>query len=593
MECTALLHSDLAQQREDHKAGIMCGICGKVYFDSERTVTYQELQRMAGTLAHRGPDGEGVWAAGNVGLAHRRLSIIDLRAVASQPMSNEDASIWISFNGEIYNFQELRRDLEARGHMFRTNSDTEVIVHAYEEYGRACLDRLRGMFAFAIWDARVRTLFLARDRLGKKPLYYYIDRDRFLFGSEIKALLADCSVPHEPDPVALDHYLALQYIPAPLTAFRGIHKLPAAHWLELRQGRMEIGRYWKLRYTPKRHMDLREAMAEMQWRFAEAVRLRLVSDVPLGAFLSGGVDSSAVVAYMANAMDQPVRTFCVGFKEEAFDERPFARMVAKHYGTEHTELIVKAPVTDILPRLVWHYDGPLGDASAVPSYAIAALTRQYATVVLNGDGGDENFAGYDRYITDRLVRHGDCLPLSLRRTLAAGFQGLPESWRKRQPIRKLARIAALMAQTPERRYARWGGHFTPDERQCLYTDSFRETTTQADPEGLFVEIMGQSDADDCTDAALDADVNLYLADDLLVKMDRATMAHSLETRSPFLDHVFMEWVARLAPSLKLSGRETKRLLKASLRGVIPDSVLDRPGRGRRQLPGQHESAWRS
>ena len=397
----------------------MCGICGKVYFDREHTVTQQELVGMSNTLIHRGPDGEGMWIGGNVGLAHRRLAIIDLRAVAGQPMSNEDGSVWITFNGEIYNFRELRTELEARGHVFRTASDTEVIVHAYEEYGRQCLDRLRGMFAFAIWDARQRLLFLARDRVGKKPLFYYLGRDRFLFASEIKALLADPTVPAVPDPVALDHFLALQYIPAPLTAIRGVRKLPPAHWLEVRDGRLEIGRYWKLRYTPKRQVTMEDAVAELRWHFAEAVRLRLVSDVPLGAFLSGGIDSSAMVAAMAQEMGHPVQTFSVGFEEASFDERPFARQVAERYGTTHTELVVKAPVTDILPRLVWQYDEPFGDASAVPSYAIAALTSQHVTVVLNGDGGDENFAGYEWYVKDLLVQRGEVLPLWLRQWIAS------------------------------------------------------------------------------------------------------------------------------------------------------------------------------
>jgi asparagine synthase (glutamine-hydrolysing) len=557
----------------------MCGICGKVYFDSQRIVMRAELEQMSQTLEHRGPDGEGIWTAGHVGLAHRRLAIIDLRAVADQPMSNEDGSVWLTFNGEIYNFQELRVELVARGHKFRTTSDTEVIVHAYEEYGRDCLSRFRGMFAFALWDTRTRTLLLARDRIGKKPLYYYRGSDRFVFGSEIKALLADPAVPGESDPVAIDHYLALQYIPAPLTAFRGIRKLPAAHWLALHDGHVEIGQYWKLRYTPKRTISMRDAIAELQWHLAEAVRLRLVSDVPLGAFLSGGIDSSAVVTHMAQALDGPVRTFAVGFAEAAFDERPFARMVAERYGTAHTELVVEAPVADILPRLVWYYDEPLGDASAVPSYAIAALTRQHVTVVLNGDGGDENFAGYDRYITDRHLRHGDIVPLPLRRAFSTLLQRLPASVRQRQPLRKLVKIAAIMAQTPARRYARLGGHFTPEERQSLYTDAFRAAMAEADPEGVFAEVFGQSDIEDWTDTALNADVNLYLADDLLVKMDRATMAHALEARSPFLDHVLMEYVATLPPSFKLSGLQKKRILKASLRGLLPDAVLDRPKMG--------------
>jgi asparagine synthase (glutamine-hydrolysing) len=557
----------------------MCGICGKIYFDPERLVTQQEVLQMSHTLAHRGPDGEGVWANGNVGLAHRRLAIIDLRAVAAQPMSNADGSVWITFNGEIYNFRELRADLEARGYRFRTQSDTEVIIYAYEAYGRNCLERLRGMFAFAIWDARTRVLMLARDRVGKKPLFYWVGRDCLLFASEIKALLADRAVPLAPDPIAVDHFLALHYVPAPHTAFQGIYKLPAAHWLEVRHGQIETGRYWKLRYTPKQHLTEQDAMAELRWRLAEAVRLRLVSDVPLGAFLSGGIDSSAVVAYMAQEAASPVRTFAVGFEENAFDERPFARMVAERYGTEHTELVVKAPVTDILPRLVWHYDEPFGDSSAVPSYAIAALTRQYVTVVLNGDGGDENFAGYDRYFMHRMLCHGDKVPRQVWRTVAALTRRLPVAWHHHVLYKRLAKAVELLAQVPERRYVRWFGLCTPEERYHLYTAAFRATVGGSDPEALFVEVFGQSDAEEWTDAALAADVQLYLADDLLVKMDRATMAHSLEARSPFLDHSLMEFVASLPAHFKLAGRNKKYLLKAALRGVLPDVVLDRPKMG--------------
>ncbi|MCH7615526.1 MAG: asparagine synthase (glutamine-hydrolyzing), partial [Nitrospinae bacterium] len=557
----------------------MCGICGKVYFDPDRWVTEGELLPMADTLIHRGPDGGGVWIKGNVGLAHRRLAIIDLREEANQPMSNEDRTVWVTFNGEIYNFLELRHELEGKGHVFRTNSDTEVIVHAYEEYGRACVSHLRGMFAFAIWDVRTQTLFLARDRVGKKPLYYFVGPDRFVFGSEIKAILADGSVPVEPDPFAIDHFLALQYIPAPMTAFKGVRKLPAAHWLELRNGHFEIGRYWKLHYEPKRQISVPDAMAELKWHMAEAVRIRMVSDVPLGAFLSGGVDSSAVVAFMARENPQPVKTFCVGFDDAEFDERIFSRMVADQYRTHHQELVVNPKVVDILPRLVWHFDEPFGDSSAVPSYLISELTRQHVTVVLNGDGGDENFAGYDRYITDRLVRNVDYIPVGIRRWVNAFIQKFPTQWRRQGAMRKVSRVAEVLAQEPGRRYAQWGAHFSPTERQSIYSESFQDAISDSDPEDLFVKIFAASDANDSTDTALDADVNLYLADDLLVKMDRVTMAHSLEARSPFLDHVLMEFVATLPPQFKLAGREKKYLLKESLRGVVPDCVLDRPKMG--------------
>jgi asparagine synthase (glutamine-hydrolysing) len=557
----------------------MCGIAGKIYFDRERSVSPQELQAMASTVIHRGPDGEGIWFNGNIGLAHRRLAIIDLRDVASQPMCNEDGSVWITFNGEIYNFLELRKELEKLGHCFRTHSDTEVIIHAYEEYGRGCLEKLRGMFAFAIWDSRSRILFLARDRVGKKPLFYFMGQDRFLFASEIKALLTDDTVPRQPDPVAIDHFLALGYVPGPRSAFLGIRKLPAAHWMEVRDSRIKTGRYWKLHYTPKRKISMRDAIAELNWRLAESVRLRLVSDVPLGAFLSGGVDSSAIVIHMAEAMDRPVRTFSVGFGDASFDERPFAQQVAERYGTDHTELVVEAPVTDILSRLVWQYDEPFGDSSAVPSYAVAELTRQHVTVVLNGDGADEIFAGYDWYKMDRLVHRGEILPLRLREGFAAFTQGFSANGDKNGPLGKIARLAEVLAMPSSRRYAQWMEHFGPRARKQLYSPAFKETVKENDPDNLFAAAFVATNAEDWLDTVLDADVNLYLADDLLVKMDRATMSHSLEARSPFLDHVFMEFVATFPSAFKQAWGKKKRLLKAALRGRVPDTLLDRPKMG--------------
>jgi asparagine synthase (glutamine-hydrolysing) len=494
-------------------------------------------------------------------------------------MSNEDGSVWITFNGEIYNFGELRRELELRGHTFRSRSDTEVIIHAYEEYGRECVEKLRGMFAFAIWDSRTRTLFLARDRIGKKPLFYYLGADRFLFASEIKALLTDTAVPRQPDPIAIDHFLALGYVPGPRSAFLGIQKLPPAHWLEVSDGRVEVGRYWKLRYKPKRKISMRDAIAELNWRLAEAVRLRLVSDVPLGAFLSGGVDSSAVVVHMAEAMDHPVRTFSVGFGSQAFDERRFARQVAERYGTDHTELMVEAPVQDIVSRLVWHYDEPFGDSSAVPSYAISELTRGHVTVVLNGDGADETFAGYDWYKMDLLIQRGETIPLAVRRRFSDLLQLIPSNWRDKGALWKLARLAEVLALPPARRYVQWIEHLGPKARRRMYTPAFQEMIQESDPDGLFAFLFTQSKAEDWLDIILDADVNLYLADDLLVKMDRATMSHSLEARSPFLDHVLMEFVASLPVGFKQAWGQKKRILKASLRGRIPDALLDRPKMG--------------
>jgi asparagine synthase (glutamine-hydrolysing) len=557
----------------------MCGIAGKIYFDRQRSVSRQEVQEMTDTMIHRGPDGEGIWFSENVGLAHRRLAIIDLSAAASQPMCNEDASVWISFNGEIYNFEELRKELEEQGHSFRTHSDTEVIIHAYEEYGRGCLEKLRGMFAFAICDTRHHTLFLARDRVGKKPLFYFHGADRFLFASEIKALLTDRAVPRQPDPVALDHFLALGYVPGPRTAFLGIRKLPPAHWLEIRDGEVETGRYWKLRYTPKLKISMEDAISELRWRLAEAVRLRLVSDVPLGAFLSGGVDSSAVVIHMAEAMNRPVRTFSVGFGDANFDERPFARQVAERYGTDHTELVVEAPVRDIVSRLAWYYDEPLGDSSAVPSYAIAELTRQHVTVVLNGDGADESFAGYDWYEMDRWIHRGEIAPLKVRQWFAKLIKCFPSNGNKNSTLWKVARLAEVLALPPSRRYPQWVEHFGPEARQRIFTGAFATMIKESNPDTLFASAFAQSDAKNWLDALLSADLSLYLADDLLVKMDRATMANSLEARSPFLDHLFMEFVASLPVAFKQAWGQKKRILKAALRKRVPDALLDRPKMG--------------
>jgi asparagine synthase (glutamine-hydrolysing) len=553
----------------------MCGIAGMLEHDPARRVSAAAVRAMTDRLAHRGPDGEGVFTAGPVGLGHRRLAIIDLRSVADQPMANEDGSLRITFNGEIYNYRELRPALEAAGHVFRTASDTEVILHAYEAYGPDCLAHLRGMFAFAIWDARRRSLFLARDRVGKKPLYYHAGPDRFAFASEAKALLVDGRLPAEADPAAIHDYLTLGYVPAPRSALRGIRKLPPAHWLRVQEGRVEIQRYWTLRYAPKRQTSVPEACEALRAHLAEAVRLRLVSDVPLGAFLSGGIDSSAVVAAMAAATDRPVRTFAVGFDAAAFDERAYARRVATQFGTEHTELLVKPSAVDLLPRLVDHYDEPFADASAVPSYCISELTRQHVTVVLNGDGGDEAFAGYPRYQTVVRAARADVLPRALWRGAAALLRRLPAGG----PLAKLHRVSEAMALGPARRYARWSSLLPAERRAALYTPDFAAATAALDPEGHVASAFGAGEALHPVDAALSADVRVYLPEDLLAKMDRASMAHGLEARSPFLDHVVMEFAASLPADLKLRGGEKKWLLRESLRGTLPAAILDRPKMG--------------
>jgi asparagine synthase (glutamine-hydrolysing) len=385
----------------------VCGIAGRINYISERPVSAALVQGMCDLIAHRGPDGSGAWTRGHAGLGHRRLAIIDLSEAGAQPMSTSDGQIWLTFNGEIYNFMELRSELEARGHRFRSQTDSEVILYAYREYGVECLSRLRGMFAFAIWDEPRRRLLIARDRLGKKPVFYTTDSDGIAFASEPKAFLADPSFSSTPNPVALSAYLTYQYVPAPMSAFEGVHKLPPAHYLLVEDGCVTVRRYWKLSYGNKRNITEAEAVDELRSRLREAVRIRLVSDVPLGAFLSGGIDSGAIVALMSELGAAPVRTFSIGFQEKEYDELEYARLVAKRYETQHEEFVVRPNALEILPRLVWHYNEPFADSSAIPTFLLSELTRRYVTVALNGDAGDENFAGYERYRANVLAGRFD------------------------------------------------------------------------------------------------------------------------------------------------------------------------------------------
>ncbi len=557
----------------------MCGICGVVALDPAARVEERLLRGMAGLLAHRGPDGEGVWTKGPVGLGHRRLAIIDLSEAAAQPMANEDETLWIVFNGEIYNFQGLRDDLLRRGHTFRSKSDTETILHLYEEEGEACLGRLRGMFAFALWDARRRRLLLARDRVGKKPLFYWHRPGRaFVFASEAKAFLAHPEFRAEPDAEAIWHYLTFQYVPSPWSAFRGVRKLPPAHYLVLEGDRLEVRRYWELRYAPKRQGSEADLVAELGTRLREAVRLRLISDVPLGAFLSGGVDSSGVVALMHAVGTGPVRTFSIGFPEAEYDELRYARMVAERFGTEHHELTVRPDALGILPRLVWHYNEPFGDSSAIPSLYLAEMTRRHVTVALNGDGGDEAFAGYPRYLALRLSRPFGYVPAGLRRGIA-GLAGRLPAGRAKGFLNRAARFLAAQDVDPRRRYLRWLVHFDQERKLSLCTPEFQAQAGRADSAELILAAYARADGADLLDRTLSVDVQTYLPDDLLVKMDIATMAHGLEARSPFLDHEVMELAAALPPRCKLRGRVGKVLLKSLLAPLLPPELLRRPKMG--------------
>lgn len=559
----------------------MCGITGKLTHHPDPLLP-SLVSQMNGVLRHRGPDDAGVWLGGNgrIALAQRRLAIVDLSPTGHQPMSNEDGSVWITYNGEIYNHPTLRPQLEARGHRYRGTSDTETILHLYEEYGRDCVTHLRGMFAFALWDERQQTLLLARDRFGKKPLVYAQTADGLVFASELKALLQDEQVSREIDEVALHDYLTYGFVPAPRTIFRQIRKLPPAHTLLWQNGRIIIARYWSLSYLPKLELSEAEAAEQLTHHLRQAVQIRLMSDVPLGAFLSGGIDSSAVVAFMAEAMTEPVKTFSIGFTADSYDETAYARQVATHFQTEHHEFLVAPDALAILPELVWGYGEPFADSSALPTYYVAKMTRQHVTVALNGDGGDELFGGYARYQAHRLALSFERLPRFLRQKLLPAFASLlPESDAYDSPTRRLKHFLLAQQQPLDRRYGRWLTLMDDAQKFALYTPDFAAQMRPYDYFAPLAEVHGQTADLPWLDRLLHLDSHTYLPDDLLVKVDIATMLHSLEGRSPFLDHELAEFAARLPLSDKIRGQQAKYLLKKALLPYLPPAILRRPKQG--------------
>lgn len=551
----------------------MCGIAGKLLFDRDARVDPELVRRMADTLRHRGPDDAGVWVHGRIGLGSRRLAVIDLSPRGHQPMSNEDASAWIAFNGEIYNFQSLRERLAER-HVFRSETDTETILHLHDEEGRGLVDRLQGMFAFALWDQRRQSLLIARDRLGKKPLFYYADDRTLVFGSEAKAILQDPDVAAAVDPEALHHYLTFGDVPAPMSAFAGIRKLPPGHTLTWCDGALRIRRYWRLTFRPQRRESEQQLAGELSALLEDAVRVRLVSDVPLGALLSGGLDSSTVVALMRRVSSGRVRTFSIGFEHPEYDELAFARQVARRFDTEHEELVVRPDAASMLPRLVWHYNEPFADSSAVPSFLVSELARRSVTVALSGDGGDESFLGYDRYRAMRLAANLDRVPAGMRRGIGAGARWLPHAGR-RSFAGRARRFLEGVALDPRRRYTQWMTLFDESEKETLYTPEFAARVAGSSPQGSVLSAYERSDAPTLVEATAHVDVQQYLPDDLLVKMDIASMASSLEVRSPLLDHRVVEFAASLPLHLKLRGGVSKFLLREAVRHELPASVMTR------------------
>lgn len=554
----------------------MCGIAGKIYFNDQR-VTEEELRKMGASLKHRGPDQADIRVNGRWGFAFQRLAIIDTSEAGNQPMADAEQKTWIVFNGEIYNFRELRAELEHDGIRFRSKTDTETIIYLYKKYGPACVHKLRGMFAFALYDTTKEELFIARDRVGKKPLKYYHDNNVFIFASELKAILQCPEVKKEPDFDALDEYLTYQYVPHPKTGFKNIWKLPPAHYMIIRaDGSTEQKKYWRIDYQKK--LDLSEAEWEQKIsdKLREAVRLRLVADVPLGAHLSGGIDSSLVVALMAQEINEPIQTFSIGFKESEFNELPYARMVAEKYNTNHHEFIVEQKALEILPQMAYHYEEPYADSSALPTWYLSRMTKQHATVALNGDGGDENFAGYERYAAMQLFDQLKHIPA--KQLLAAINQKLHHL--TNQPIFNHAhRWFRSYDADKETFYKNIMTYLTQADKQHIYAPAASAPANNSRWQSFLHEKFKEAEGYDGLDQLLYVDINSYLPDDLLVKVDIASMAHALEVRSPFLDHEFMELAAQMPARLKIKSGNKKYLLKKIAEKHLPFACIYRKKQG--------------
>lgn len=560
----------------------MCGITGIFDFRGKRDIDRGLLNRMNESQRHRGPDAAGLHVEPGLGLGHRRLSIIDL-STGQQPLYNEDGSVCVVFNGEIYNYRELIPELQSRGHVFHSRSDTEVIVHAWEEWGTDCVTRFRGMFAFAVWDRRRESLFLARDRLGVKPLYYAVlDDGLLLFGSELKSLLTARRNAWDIDPLAVEEYFVLGYVAEPRTIFRQAKKLPPAHGLLVERGTWpgKPKEYWDIRFRPDAALSEEDACAELARRLDESVRLRMISDVPLGAFLSGGVDSSAVVSAMARISTEPVNTCSIAFPDPAYDESGFARMVAERYRTRHFVETVEADGAGLIDTLSHLYDEPFADSSAIPTYRLSQLARRHVTVALSGDGGDEGFGGYRRYrrhLQEENLR--SLLPLATRRTVF-GFLGrvYPKAdWAPR--IFRAKTTFEALARNPEEGYFHWMANLGEPMRQKLYSNRLKSELGGYSALEVFRRHAARADTDDPVALAQYLDLKTYLAGDINTKVDRASMAHSLEVREPLMDHLLVEWLATLPMDFKVRGQHCKWLFKKAMEPSLPDALLYRPKMG--------------
>lgn len=559
----------------------MCGICGFNWNDEAL------VERMAARMRHRGPDQHGACTRDGISLGHRRLSIIDLSENGRQPMANEDGSVLLVVNGEIYNFREMRAALEGRGHRFQGRSDSEVIVHAYEEYGTGVLDRLRGMFAFALWDDRRKTLLLARDRIGIKPLYYWIANGRLAFASEIKSLLEIPGVSRDLNRHALYDYMGFEFVPAPQTMFRNIHKLPAGHYLLAKEGRVDVARYWDLQFpAAAAPRSFPEAVERVRDLLDQAVASHLVSDVPLGVFLSGGLDSSAIVAMMRRHIGGALKTFTIGYPDKTFSELDYARQVADAFGTEHQVLMIEDLNADYVKESIWHLDEPMTDLSAVPLFLVCRQAKPQVTVCLSGEGGDESFAGYDRFKASRLNRAYRWIPGGIRRlAIHPAVNRLRDRPQKKGAVNMLKRFLQGAALPEEAAHLRWQYFSNAEQDLRLFNAAFRKEV-RLDPFRALREYNALCNARDAVNREIYLDMRFMMTDSVLMKVDKMSMASAVEIRVPLLDHVLVEYIASLPGRWKLRGLQTKHVLRAALQGILPDNIVRRGKQGY-SLPVKH------
>ena len=556
----------------------MCGICGKY---SPSGVQPEELDQMLDTIAHRGPDDSGCYVRGCIGLGNRRLSIIDLQT-GKQPISNEDGTVWIVYNGEMYNYPQLRRQLEAKGHTFHTNSDTEAVVHLYEDLGERCVEQIGGMFAFALWDEKQQKLLLARDRIGQKPLFYSQDGSDFYFGSEIKAILALHSQKPELDPLAMHDYLSLRFISPPRTIFKHIQKLPPAHTLTFQNGQITLRRYWQLSFREKLKLSESEILEALREQIKRTVDSHLLSDVPVGAFMSGGLDSSMIVAVLARDLGLKPQTYSIGVEESDFDETPYARMVAEHYKTDHVEERVAANLVQSLPKMIWHLDEP-SDPIAACMFQAARLAARHVKVVLGGDGGDELFAGFDRYVGNRYINMYSLMPLGLRKGIMGPMlDRMPDSFTYKSLTQKLRWVHHLSLQgTAAEQYAEATCffRFTHEEKHALYGAQLWQKLRERDSTDAITAPFNNAEADNLLDRMLYTDFVTRLPEHSLVLTDRMTMAHGLEARSPFLDHELVEFMAKVPANIKVQNNQPKHLMRKLAADYLPAPILNREKQG--------------